>query len=101
MKPEIRKVLVCCTSHVSRNVMMMLDEDATRKIPYVIHSDVDYGWLIRYWPPKRFSDDRRKSWRTMPRCLKDVIERAESLGCNLVMFDCDAATLDGIRTNLS
>lgn len=99
MNPEIRKTLVCSTSHVSRNVMMRLDEDikSTQVFEHVIHSCVPYGWLIRYWPPKS-SEDRTAAWRTIPRCLKEVIERAEALGCSMVLFDADAYELEGVRT---
>jgi hypothetical protein len=95
---EIRKTLVCSTAHVSRNVMMILDNDyAPHDIPWLVYSRLEYGWLIRYWPPK-LSEDRTAAWRTMPRCMKDVIERAESLGCSMVMFDADADELEGVRT---
>lgn len=99
MKPEIRKVLVCSTSHVSRNVMVLLDlqNDDSIALSSVICSNVEYGWLVRYWPPA-LSECRTEAWRTIPRCLKDVIERAESIGCNMILFDRDADTLDGIRT---
>lgn len=95
---EIRKTLVCSTAHVSRNVMMILDNDySQKKIEYIIHSRVEYGWIVRYWPPKR-SENRTDAWKTMPSCMKDVIERAESLRCSMVLFDRDADVMDGIRT---
>lgn len=97
MKHEIRKTLVCSTAHVSRSVMMLMDDDCGRDVPWLIHSRLEYGWLVRYWPPKS-SEDRTFAWRTVPRCMKDVIERAESLGCTMVMFDRDADNLEGIRT---
>lgn len=98
MKHEIRKTLVCSTAHVSRTVMMILDDDyAPRDIQRLVYSRLPYGWLIRYWPTK-LSEDRPSAWRTMPRSMKDVIERAESLGCTMVMFDADADNLEGVRT---
>lgn len=95
---EIRKTLVCSTAHVSRNVMMILDDDYNpHPIESCIYERLQHGWIIRYWRPSR-DEERAGHWRIMPRCMKDVIERAESLGCNMIVFDSDADTIDGIRT---
>lgn len=93
MKPEIRKVLVCSTSHVPGHVAKRLNAGTLGIEGVVIEEDIEYGWLVRYWAPKE--DGGRSVW---PVQIRLVIERAESLGCSMILFDCDADTLDGIRT---
>lgn len=98
MKPEIRKMLVCSTSNVSKNVADILDntDKNLKAMAGIVWAELEYGWLIRYWPPLR-SIDRVKLWPALPRCLRDVIEVAEKNGCSMILFDCDADTLDGVK----
>lgn len=95
MKPEIRKVLVCSTSHVTRRVAEALDGNHLC-IDGICWNNVEYGWLVRYWNSKQ--EPNSIEWKCTPVCMKHVIAKAEELGCSMILFDCDADTLDGVKT---
>lgn len=95
MNPEIRKTLVCSTAHLTKNVARVLD---TGSLECCTHDTVEYGYLVRHWWSADHPADRMDAWRVMPRCLKDVIYRAEREGCSMVLFDCDGFIIDGLKT---
>ena len=98
---EIRKCLVCCTSHVTREVAEKMDNntinDHEEDVGTIIYSHFEYGWMVRWWPSKK---DRSKSeWaKAYHESLLAVIEIAEKNGCNMIQFDNSGPVIDGLPT---
>lgn len=100
MPLEIRKCLVCSTSHVDRGTAERMDGNTVNSndsdCSSVIYSHFEYGWMVRWWPKKR---DRDAEWdKALPKCLRDVFDAAEKAGCDMVQFDNSGPTIDGLAT---
>lgn len=95
-KPEIVKMLVCTTAHVPRRLAECFDNQ-THCPEGIVYNNVEYGWLIRYWPPED-CEEREELWRLMPVSLRAVIDVAEENGCKMILFDNDAEELEGLKT---
>lgn len=85
--PEIERVLVLSTCHITSKVNELLRESLMRfgKLVEVGlgYDNVEYGYLIRR---VNYDADTRSK---MPRCLVAICDRAKSLGCGMVLLDCD------------
>lgn len=88
---EIRKIMMCSTGHIPGHIAKRFNND-TYCPEGVVIENVEYGWFVRYWNTR---DEPRSHW---PHQLRLVVEAAESNECSMILFDCDADELDGIRT---
>lgn len=100
--PKIVKLLVCSTSHITLNVSRHLGKEdglfpAYEFLDPLVWDSVEYGWLIRHWKDRN-NEQTEFNWSTFPVCLKELIKKAEDLGCTMILLDCDAAEIEGLRT---
>lgn len=81
---EIRSMLVLSTGHVSDETRKILEGEAVKDWPVVGFNGV-FGWVIY-----AHDDDDPD----IPRDLWSVFEYARSKGCDYIMFDADADTIE-------
>ena len=80
--PEIAKMLVLSTAHVTRETAEWLNTET------VGYRKGDYGWII-------YTDaDPDELAPELVACL----EFAKAQGCEWIMFDCDADKIDSLET---
>ena len=91
-KPEIKKVLVISTGHLTEftNSVMVMEKGEIGLVYYPI----EHGYVL-ILPPKITEWLKAEGW-TAPRCIVDIVRRAKRLGCDWVRLDCDGEVLDGL-----
>lgn len=94
---EVRRMMVCSTSHVDLLDAQWLTEQAEATVDHQKAGHPEpkfpvgatvYGWFFRA-PP---------SDADFPEFLRGIIEAARNAGCDYVMLDRDAEELDGVPT---
>lgn len=108
MNPEIRKCLVGSTGHVTLNVAHLLSDISRGQhdglITPLCVMEYPEGWIIRWWTSPEYGRDGAgwdgcaAEWRKTPVCIKRLIEKAESLECDMIQLDRDADTIEGMKT---
>ena len=84
-KPEIKKVLVISTGHLTREVNEVMERGGGIGI---IYEDVDYGYIIRM--PSDFEEWKEETnLDDVPKCIMDIVSLTRSLGCDWCNLDCD------------
>ncbi len=86
---ESRKVLVLCTSHVTKATAELLDNSAAKDWPVIGGPYADYGWFI-------YVHDENDG--KIPDDLWAVCQFANKNGFDNILFDCDASQVDGLPT---
>lgn len=105
MNPEIKKCLCGSTGHVTLNVSKLLTRisrgESDGLITPLCVMEYYEGWIIRWWTGPEYGRDKAgclTEWRRTPICIKQLIGKAESLGCSMIQLDCDADAIEGMKT---
>lgn len=92
---EIAKMLVACTSNISKATADLIEEDIECQLhdgtmPVVFRKG-EYGWFVNV------SDERAELYPDTPKDLAALIELAAKQGCQWVMLDRDADEVEGLE----
>ena len=91
--PEIRRLVVISTSHVSDKTAKLLDYTKAHQWPCRGGPYREFGWFVYAQP-----ENERAGRDAVPDDLFAVMQWAQANGFDYILFDCDAEAVDELAT---
>lgn len=90
-QPEIRRLVVVSTAHLTETTAKYLDRTPASEWPCVGGPYAGYGWFVH-----ASEENLGEGFSAIPDDLFSVMTWARRQGCGYVLFDCDGYQVEGL-----